>query len=140
MAARFPPEAVVFTGEVADADLPAYYAAADVFAAPCRSRWAGLETEGFGIVFLEAAAAGKPVVAGRSGGTPEAVVDGVTGKVIDGRSPAAVAAAVAALLENPGLAAAMGKAGRERAERDFAWPQLAARLAGFLGAAVGRRS
>lgn len=140
MAARRSPGAVVFTGEVGDADLPAYYAAADVFAGPCRSRYVGLETEGFGIVFLEAAASAKAAVSGRSGGTPEAVVDGVTGRVVDGRLPMAVGDAVAGLLDSPGLAAAMGRKGRERVERDFAWPRLAARLAGFLGAAVGSHS
>jgi phosphatidylinositol alpha-1,6-mannosyltransferase len=132
MAAQELPGTVVFAGQVPATDLPAYHAAADVFAMPCRSRFGGLEVEGFGIVFLEAAAAAKPVVAGRSGGAAEAVVDGETGLVVDGRHAGAVAEAVAALLGNPPRAAAMGKAGRARAERSFAWPRLADRLARWL--------
>jgi phosphatidyl-myo-inositol dimannoside synthase len=131
-----PSGSVVFAGEVTDADLPAYHAAADVFAMPCRSRLAGLEVEGFGIVFLEAAAAGKPVVAGSSGGAAEAVVDGETGLVVDGRHPGAVAEAVAALLGNPSRSSAMGKAGRARVERSFTWPRLTGRLARWLAEAA----
>ena len=74
---------VQFLGRVPDADLPALYASADVFAMCCRERWGGLEAEGFGIVFLEAAACGVPAVAGRSGGSHEAVVDGETGFVVE---------------------------------------------------------
>ena len=77
-----------FLGRVPDAALAPLLACADLFAMPCRDRWLGLEAEGFGIVFLEAAAAGVPVVAGRSGGSHEAVVDGTTGFVVDGRSAA----------------------------------------------------
>ena len=77
-----------FLGRVPDAALAPLLACADLFAMPCRDRWLGLEAEGFGIVFLEAAAAGVPVVAGRSGGSHEAVVDGATGFVVDGRSAA----------------------------------------------------
>jgi phosphatidyl-myo-inositol dimannoside synthase len=128
---------VVFAGEVPDADLPGYHAAADVFAMPCRSRRGGLEVEGFGIVFLEAAASGKAVVAGDSGGAAEAVVDGETGLVVDGRHVGAVAEAVGALLADPQRAAAMGKAGRARAERLFAWPRLTAVLARWLAEAAG---
>lgn len=137
LAARAPAGSVVFGGEVAHDELPAYHAAADVFAMPCRSRLAGLEVEGFGMVFLEAAAAGRPSVAGDSGGAAEAVVDGETGLVVDGRHPGAVAEAVSALLADPVRAAAMGKAGRARVERNFTWQVLADRLAGFLRAAAG---
>lgn len=125
-------DAIVFAGAVTDEELPAYHAAADVFAMPCRSRLGGLEVEGFGIVFMEAAASGKPVVAGASGGSAEAVLDGETGLVIDGRHEDAVAEAVSGLLLDPARAERMGKAGRARAERQFAWPVLAARTAGFL--------
>jgi phosphatidyl-myo-inositol dimannoside synthase len=135
LAAGAPAGSVVFAGEVSDADLPAYHAAADVFAMPCRSRLGGLEVEGFGIVFLEAAAAGKPVVAGDSGGAAEAVLDGETGLVVDGRHAGAVAEAVGALLANPSRAEAMGKAGRERVERTFTWPRLTERLARWLAEA-----
>ena len=72
-------------GEVAWEELPAHYAAGDVFAMPCRTRWLGLDLEALGVVFLEAAATGLPVVAGRSGGAPETVVEGETGTVVDGR-------------------------------------------------------
>ena len=77
-------EHVVFTGGVPGAELPAHHAMADVFAMPCRTRGAGLDVEGLGIVFLEASATGVPVVAGRSGGAPETVRDGETGSVVDG--------------------------------------------------------
>jgi phosphatidyl-myo-inositol dimannoside synthase len=137
LAAEAPRGSVAFAGEVPDADLPAHHAAADVFAMPCRSRLAGLEVEGFGIVFLEAAAAGKPVVAGDSGGAAEAVVDGETGLVVDGRHEDAVGEAVASLLADPVRAAAMGKAGRARAERWFTWPRIAGTLARWLAEAAG---
>ncbi len=126
---------VTFAGQVPDADLPAYHAAADVFAMPCRSRLGGLEVEGFGIVFLEAAAAGRPVVAGDSGGAAEAVADGETGLVVDGRNPGTVAEAVAGLLATPARAEAMGKAGRARVERLFTWPRLTNGLAQWLAEA-----
>jgi phosphatidyl-myo-inositol dimannoside synthase len=131
-----PRHSVVFTGAVSDADLPSLYAAADVFAMPCRSRLAGLEVEGFGIVFLEAAASGRPVVAGDSGGAAEAVVDGETGLLVDGRHVGAVAEATAALLQDPVRAAAMGKAARARAERLFSWARLAACLRVWLAEAA----
>jgi phosphatidylinositol alpha-1,6-mannosyltransferase len=135
LASDAPAGSVAFAGEVADADLPAHHAAADVFAMPCRSRLAGLEVEGFGIVFLEAAAAAKPAVAGDSGGAAEAVEDGETGLVVDGRHDGAVAEAVGALLANPQRSAAMGKAGRARVERLFTWPRLTERLARWLAEA-----
>ncbi|MBW3645001.1 MAG: glycosyltransferase, partial [Actinobacteria bacterium] len=125
-------------GSVPDASLPRLYGAADVFASPCRNRWAGLEQEGFGIVFLEAAAAGVPAVAGRSGGTPEAVLDGVTGLVV--RRPgddAEVAEALARLLADPDRRAAMGAAGRRRAVEEFGYDLLAARLRTALAGATG---
>jgi phosphatidyl-myo-inositol dimannoside synthase len=83
-----------------------------VFALPCRTRLRGLEPEAFGIVFLEAAAAGLPVVAGRSGGVPEALVDGETGYLVDPRDSDAVARCICALLAAPGQARAMGERGR----------------------------
>lgn len=137
MAIGEPPGSVVFAGEVPDEELPALYAACDVFAMPCRSRWGGLEVEGFGIVFLEAAASGKPVVAGRSGGAAEAVADGETGLLVEGREPKAVALAVAKLLRNADLARQMGEAGRARVEADFTWRRQAGRLAEVLRRAAG---
>ncbi len=76
-------EHVVFTGGVPGAELPAHHAMADVFAMPCRTRGAGLDVEGLGIVYLEASSTGVPVVAGDSGGAPETVQDGVTGRVVE---------------------------------------------------------
>ncbi len=111
-----------------DASFPQLYACADVFAMPCRDRWGGLEAEGFGIVFLEAAAAGVPAVAGRSGGSHEAVVDGETGFVVDGRV-LDVRGALSALLADDGLRARMGAAARARAVMEFSYDTLAARLA-----------
>jgi phosphatidylinositol alpha-1,6-mannosyltransferase len=120
-------------GRVPDEDLPAVYATADVFAMCCRERWGGLEAEGFGIVFLEAAASGLPAVAGRSGGAWEAVDDGTTGFVVDPHDAGAVADALARLLADPALRRAMGAAARARAETSFAYDRLAARLAPLAG-------
>lgn len=116
-------------GRVPDEDLPALYAAADVFAMCCRERWGGLEAEGFGIVFLEAAASGVPAVAGRSGGAWEAVDDGTTGFVVDPLDAGAVAAALHRLLADPALRRTMGAAARARAEQAFSYDTLAERLA-----------
>jgi phosphatidylinositol alpha-1,6-mannosyltransferase len=122
-------ERVRFLGRVPDdGSFPRLYACADVFAMPCRDRWGGLEAEGFGIVFLEAAAAGVPVVAGRSGGSHEAVVDGETGLVVDGRV-LDVRAALDALLTDDDLRARMGAAARARAVAECSYDALAARLA-----------
>jgi phosphatidylinositol alpha-1,6-mannosyltransferase len=132
MAAEAPRGSVVFSGEVSEEELPLHYAAGDVFAMPCRNRFAGLEVEGWGNVFLEAAACGKPSVAGDSGGAAEAVVDGETGLVVDGRHVGQVAEAVGGLLADEQRARAMGKAGRARVERSFTWPVIAERLAVWL--------
>jgi phosphatidylinositol alpha-1,6-mannosyltransferase len=131
-----PPGAVLFAGEVSEQDLPRYYRAGDVFAMPCRTRRAGLEVEGWGNVFIEAAACGRPVIAGDSGGAREALVDGVTGLLVDGSNVDAVADAVASLLEDPERARGMGAAGRARVERHYAWPRAAEQLAGWLREAV----
>lgn len=123
---------VVLTGSVPWEQLPAHYDAGDVFAMPCRTRRGGLEVEGLGIVFLEASATGLPVVAGRSGGSPDAVLDGTTGHVVDGRSVRAVTDAVAGLLSDPVRATAMGGAGRAWVEQAWRWDVLAERLRGLL--------
>jgi phosphatidylinositol alpha-1,6-mannosyltransferase len=128
---------IVLTGEVPWGDLPAHYAAGDVFAMPCRTRWLGLDLEALGVVFLEAAATGLPVVAGRSGGAPETVEQGATGLVVDGRKADQVGPAVAGLLADPARAGAMGAAGRRRVEAEFAWPSVAARFEKLLAEAVG---
>jgi len=123
---------VVITGSVPWAELPAHYDAGDVFAMPCRSRRRGLEVEGLGIVFLEASATGLPVVAGDSGGSPDALVDGVTGSLVDGRSVEQVAAAVTRYLADPALAARTGEAGRRWVQDHWRWDVLADRLAAIL--------
>jgi phosphatidyl-myo-inositol dimannoside synthase len=123
---------VVLTGSVPWSELPAHYDAGDVFAMPCRTRRAGLEVEGLGIVFLEASATGLPVVAGRSGGSPDAVLDGETGHVVDGRRVAEVTEAVAGLLEDPDRASRMGEAGRAWVQREWRWDVLAGRLRELL--------
>jgi phosphatidylinositol alpha-1,6-mannosyltransferase len=129
---------VHFLGRVTAADKAGLLGAADVFAQPCRSRWGGLEQEGFGIVFLEAAACGVPQLAGRSGGADEAVVSGVTGLVVDEpRDAAAVAAALDELLGDPARRAQMGRDARSRAVAEFDYDALAGRLADGLEAAVG---
>ncbi|HEX2118325.1 MAG TPA: glycosyltransferase family 4 protein [Acidimicrobiales bacterium] len=120
-------------GFVPDSDMPALLAAADVFAMPCRTRWGGLEQEGFGIVFLEAAACGVPGVAGASGGSHEAVIHGETGFVVRRPAdPVAVAAALSRLLDDPERCRAMGAAARRRAESQFAYDRLAGSLAAHL--------
>ena len=99
----------------------------------CRDRWAGLEQEGFGIVFLEAAACGVPVVAGRSGGSHEAVDDGVDGSVVDDpRHVGSVAAAIARWLTDPDRARRAGAAGRDRVEKEHDHDRLASRLGAEL--------
>jgi len=122
-------ERVRFLGRVPDAGLPALFGCGDVFAMPCRDRWGGLEAEGFGIVFLEAAAAGVPVVAGRSGGSHEAVDDGVTGFGVDGRAAGEVRDAIDAVLRDEDARVAMGAAARARAVHTFSYDVLVSQLA-----------
>ena len=123
---------VVFTGSVPWADLPAHFAAGDVYAMPCRTRRGGLDVEGLGIVYLEASATGLPVVAGDSGGAPDAVLDGETGFVVPGRDLGAIAERIATLLADPVLAKRMGAAGRAWVEAEWGWPGQADRLRALL--------
>ncbi|HEU5267397.1 MAG TPA: glycosyltransferase family 4 protein [Jatrophihabitans sp.] len=123
---------VVFTGQVPASELAAHYAAGDVFAMPCRTRRHGMDVEGLGIVYLEASATGLPVLVGDSGGAPDAVRDGETGYLVDGRDPAAVAERLAALLTDPALRAAMGAAGRDWVTREWRWDVVAGRLGALL--------
>ncbi|MEV3980182.1 glycosyltransferase family 4 protein [Nonomuraea sp. NPDC049758] len=125
-------ESIRFTGTVPAASLPGYYAAADVFAMPCRTRWNGVDVEGLGIVFLEASATGLPVVAGNSGGAPDAVRPGETGLVVDGADVADVAQAVADLLSDPARARKMGARGRDWITREWTWEQVATRFHALL--------
>jgi phosphatidylinositol alpha-1,6-mannosyltransferase len=119
---------VSFLGRIDDADAPALYACADVFAMCCRDRWGGLEAEGFGIVFLEAAACGVPAVAGRSGGSHEAVADGETGFVVAPDDVDAVRRAVDTLLSDCALHDRMSAAARRRAADDFSYDRLVEQL------------
>ncbi|QLL05536.1 GDP-mannose-dependent alpha-(1-6)-phosphatidylinositol monomannoside mannosyltransferase [Mycobacterium vicinigordonae] len=123
---------VTFTGGVPGDELPAHHAMADVFAMPCRTRGAGMDVEGLGIVFLEASATGVPVIAGDSGGAPEAVQHNKTGLVVNGNSVDQVADAVTELLTDRDRAAAMGVAGRDWVRTQWRWDTLAARLAELL--------
>jgi phosphatidylinositol alpha-1,6-mannosyltransferase len=128
---------VRLVGRVADEDLPAFYGCADVFAMLCRNRIGGLE-EGFGIVFIEAASTGVAQVAGLSGGVPDAVVDGVTGLVVDRPADSREAAGVLGkLLDDPALRSRLGEAARERAVAEFDLDNLAARLSHAIEQAGG---
>ncbi|MDH6245965.1 glycosyltransferase family 4 protein [Mycobacterium sp. OTB74] len=123
---------VVFTGGVPGDELPAHHAMADVFAMPCRTRGSGLDVEGLGIVFLEASSCGVPVVAGNSGGAPETVVEGRTGRVVDGRDVGAIAAAISDVLADPDRATAMGAAGRQFVLDNWQWSSKGQRLTELL--------
>ena len=112
---------VSFIGRIQYAQLPQYICAGDIFAMPSRSRFFGLEVEGLGIVYLEASACGLPVIAGSSGGAPDAVLDGVTGFVVDGENDGAIAAAAIRLLNDVDGAKAMGTAGREWIIENWRW-------------------
>jgi len=123
-------EAVVFAGFVPEAQLPAYYAACDGFVLP--SRQLGTDVEGAGNVSLEASASGRPVIAGRSGGTNEHVVEGETGLLVDPSDPAAVADGVLRVLADPALARRLGRQGRRMIEARFVWERTATALAPLL--------
>lgn len=125
-------DSVVFTGRVPSGELAAHHTIADVFAMPCRTRGAGLDVEGLGIVFLEASASGVPVVAGDSGGAPETVREGETGSVVQGRSATQIADAIAELLTDRDRAAAMGAAGRAWVQQNWHWDRQGARLRALL--------
>jgi phosphatidylinositol alpha-1,6-mannosyltransferase len=127
---------VAFAGEVPIDELAAHYAAGDVFAMPVRSRYAGLEVEGLGLVYLEAQACGRPAIAGDSGGAPEAVVPGETGIVVPGAHTHAIAGACARLLSEPPLRERMGRAARAFVEDAHRWDDVAARYRTMLEEAV----
>jgi phosphatidylinositol alpha-1,6-mannosyltransferase len=125
-------ERITFIGRIQYADLPKHICAGDLFVMPSRSRLAGLEVEGLGIVYLEASACGLPVIAGDSGGAPDAVLEGETGLVVDGTSKADVAAAVIELLQDAGRSKAMGIRGREWIIQEWRWDIWASRFAQLL--------
>nr|WP_296069697.1 glycosyltransferase family 4 protein [uncultured Actinoplanes sp.] len=126
---------VVFTGSVPWAELPEHYAAGDVYSMPCRTRAAGLDVEGLGIVYLEASATGLPVVGGDSGGAPDAVREGETGYVVGGRDVRALEARLIELLTDREKAKRMGAAGRAWVEAEWRWERQAARMAALLAGA-----
>jgi phosphatidylinositol alpha-1,6-mannosyltransferase len=124
---------VEFLGRVPHEDLPRLYGCVDVFSMMCRNRWGGLEQEGFGIVFVESAACGVPQIAGNSGGAAEAVLDGVTGYVMDDPTDTAgLAARIASILDDDVLRASMAAASRERAVTEFNYDVLGHRLGQVL--------
>ncbi|MFI6649713.1 glycosyltransferase family 4 protein [Streptomyces sp. NPDC050529] len=125
-------DSVRFTGPVPWEELPAHYGAGDVFAMPCRTRRGGLDVEGLGIVYLEASATGLPVVAGDSGGAPDAVLDGETGWVVRGGSAEESAERIVALLGDAELRRRMGERGRAWVEEKWRWDLLAERLRELL--------
>jgi len=114
-------QAVTFIGRIQYKDLPRYICAGDIFAMPSRSRLAGLEVEGLGIVYLEASSCALPVVAGRSGGAPDAVDEGVTGFSVDGTSTVEISSAIIKLFDDPAKAKAMGTAGRSWIIEKWRW-------------------
>ncbi|MEV1083026.1 glycosyltransferase family 4 protein [Streptomyces sp. NPDC050211] len=125
-------DSVRFTGPVPWSELPAHYGAGDVFAMPCRTRRRGLDVEGLGIVYLEASATGLPVVAGDSGGAPDAVLDGETGWVVRGGSVEESADRITTLLGDAELRRRMGERGREWVEERWRWDLLAEKLKTLL--------
>jgi phosphatidylinositol alpha-1,6-mannosyltransferase len=114
-------EHVTFAGRISYEQLPEYICAGDLFAMPSRSRFAGLEVEGLGIAYLEASACGLPVIAGTSGGAPDAVEDGKTGLVVDGTDTKSIAQAVIRFLKDPEGSKRMGSYGRTWVNEKWRW-------------------
>ena len=114
-------QSITFIGRIQYSELPTYICAGDIFAMPSRSRLAGLEVEGLGIVYLEASACELPVIAGKSGGAPDAVLEGVTGVTVDGTNTQEIAAAAISMFSDPAMATAMGKSGRQWIDSQWRW-------------------
>jgi len=125
-------EHVVFAGRVPYIDLPRYFRLGDIFVMPSRSRLAGLEVEGLGIVYLEASACGLPVIAGSSGGAPDAVLAEETGLVVDGRDVHAISKAVTELFADPARMSSMGQAGRAWVVDQWSWNLWGSKFASVL--------
>ncbi|HXF05762.1 MAG TPA: glycosyltransferase family 4 protein [Blastocatellia bacterium] len=120
---------VVFTGAVEDNLLPAYYRACDVFIMPSLTDCEKMVGEGFGIAYIEAAAFGRPAIAGRGGGATEAVLDGVTGLLVDPQSVDEIAQAILTLLTNDDLRQRLGEQARARAQREFTFDRFRQQVA-----------
>jgi phosphatidylinositol alpha-1,6-mannosyltransferase len=125
-------KAVSFIGRIQYTELPGYICVGDIFAMPSRSRFAGLEVEGLGIVYLEASACGLPVIAGESGGAPDAVIEGVTGFVVDGTNTEQIAKRAVELLLDEKLRISMGSAGRAWIEKEWRWQIWAGKFSELL--------
>ena len=123
---------VVFAGMIPHKEVPDVYALCDVFAMPSREQLDQCDVEGFGLVFLEASACGKPVVGGRSGGVPEAIEDDVTGLLVNPHEPDEIAGTLARLLSDTDLAKRLGQEGRKRVVRDFGCARVGDRVHGIL--------
>jgi len=123
---------VVFTGSVRQDALPALYCACDIFIMPSYVRAGGHDYEGFGIVFNEANACGKPVIAGRSGGIEDAVVDGVTGLLVNPENTEEISQAISRLLIDREFAQKLGENGRKRTESELSWEKVGQRLDQYL--------
>lgn len=130
--ARATPGRVIIAGRIPDEEAPALYALANVFALPVVDRYKGLDIEGLGVVLLEAAACGTPCVTGRSGGTPEAVIDGGTGYVVDASDLEELSGRITHLLERPELARTMGLRGRAHVAKEFSASDLPEPLLAWL--------
>jgi len=125
-------DCLTFIGRINYSDLPKYICIGDIFAMPSRSRFFGLEVEGLGIVYLEASACGLPVIGGKSGGAPDAVLIGESGLVVDGTSTLEIAEACIELLSNPELCAVMGATGRQWIIENWRWEIWASKYAALL--------
>ena len=125
-------ENVTFIGRIHYADLPRYICVGDIFAMPSRSRFAGLEVEGLGIVYLEASSCGLPVVAGDSGGAPDAVLEGTTGFVVNGKDCQQISDCISELLLKEPLRVSMGMAGRDWITKEWRWQIWAAKFSELL--------
>lgn len=131
---------VILAGRVPEEELPDVYALCDVFVMPSREEFEACDVEGFGMVFLEANACGKPVIGGQSGGIPEAVVHGVTGLLVNPRDPVEIAHALTRLLSDAALARRLGEQGQLRVSRDFTWARVAAQVQGILESILREKS
>ncbi|MCK4649151.1 glycosyltransferase family 4 protein [bacterium] len=125
-------ERVIFVGKVKEEELPLYYGACDLFIMPSYEIKEKGDVEGFGITYLEANACGKPVIGGRSGGVPDAVIDGQTGLLINPLNIDQIAQALIKLLTNSGLARKLGEGGRKRVERELNWQEMAKKIKGII--------